>query len=168
VNEKNSIAQSVTKVKAIERINRNPERSTEAPPVPYNPIPSPYAREKPLQGQLPQPPQIDVSQSLTICTHPTPEPMLNLENEGSSYQTGSTSVTRVPKRKAPSTDEQSARKKRTCQKCGQPGCSGSNSRRFCKNPCQDCGQDCCPGRNSQHPKKDCREGWNFHHKPLQL
>ncbi|KAF8219515.1 hypothetical protein L208DRAFT_838748 [Tricholoma matsutake] len=139
-----------------------------------------------LQGQLPQRPHIDISQYLAVVPDhqihsqrqprvpvvnslPTSETTLNAANEGSSSQTSSatnTPIAGAPKQKAPSADEPPTRKKRTCQKCGRPGCSGSNSRHFCKNPCQDCGLCSCPGRNSQHPTKDCREGWNFHHKKL--
>lgn len=184
MNEKNSIAQSITKVKAVERINRNPERSIAAPLIPYNLVPTPHPPK--VQGQLPQPPQIDISQYLAVVPDPeihshrqprvpvanslpTSETTLNAANEGSSSQTSSSTnvpITGAPKRKAPSADEPPTQNKRTCQKCGRPGCSGSNSRRFCKNPCQDCGLCSCPGRNSQHPTKDCREGWNFHHKKL--
>jgi hypothetical protein len=185
VNEKNSIAQSITKVKAVDRINRNPERSTAAPLVPF-PIPHAHA-ESELQGRLPQRPQIKISQYFAVVPDPSRQPRfpaanflptsrttLNTENEGSSSQMSSsinTLTTGSLKRKAPSADQlmrPSTRKKRTCQKCGLSGCSGSNNRCFCKNPCQDCGLCSCPGRNSQHPTKDCREGWKFHHKKLKL
>ena len=188
MNEKNSIAQSITKVKAVDRINQNSERSTAAPLIPFNPAPNPHAHaNSELQGRLPQRPHIDISQYFAVVPNrqhpkprfpvvdflpgvPAPGTMLNTENEGSSFQMSSsvnTLTTGALKRKAPSTDP-STRKKRTCQKCGRSGCSGSNNRRFCRNPCQDCGQCSCPGRNSQHPTKDCKEGWKFHHKKLKL
>jgi hypothetical protein len=186
VNEKNSIAQSITKVKAVDRINQNSERSTAAPLIPFNPVPNPHGHaDLELQGRLPQRPHIDISQYFAVVPdhqHPKPQfPVVNFlpasrttpntENEGPSSQMSSsinTLTTGTLKRKAPSADQPSTRKKRTCQKCGQSGCSGSNNRRFCKNPCQDCGLCSCTGRNSQHPTKDCTEGWKFHHKKLKL
>ncbi|KAF8218605.1 hypothetical protein L208DRAFT_1463057 [Tricholoma matsutake] len=100
VNEKNSIAQSITKVKAVERINRNPKRSTAAPRIPYNPVPIPHTHAE-LQGQLPQHPHIDISQYLAVVPDhqmhsqrqprvpvvnslPTSRTILNTANEGSS------------------------------------------------------------------------------------
>ena len=172
MNEKNSIAQSITKVKAVERINQNPEQSTAAPLIPYLPVSTIPAHAE-RQGKLLQHPHINISQYFAvvpdhsqhhpqlpaISSVPTPSTTLNTRNlnEGSSSR----------KRKAPLADEIS-REKLTCQKCGQPRCSDSNSRCFCKSPCQDCGLPSCPGRNSQLPTKDNREGWDYHHKKLKL
>jgi hypothetical protein len=99
VNEKNSIRQSVTKVKAIERINQNPERLTVAPPVPYNPIPTPDTHAK-LQGLLPNPqcPQINISQSLQVAVphqckmHSQCPPQLPAINSPPSPKTCSTTA----------------------------------------------------------------------------
>ena len=51
------------------------------------------------------------------------------------------------------------RKRRTCAKCGEPTCPGSQKVPNCKNACQDCGKRECRGRNTKRPNKPCYEGW---------
>lgn len=52
------------------------------------------------------------------------------------------------------------RKSRTCRKCAQPGCPGSQRVSNCKNRCRDCGKGDCKGRNTKRPDKSCSEGWD--------
>jgi len=47
------------------------------------------------------------------------------------------------------------RKHRTCTKCAQPDCPGSQKVQNCRNPCRDCGVVQCQGRNSKQPNEPC-------------
>ena len=52
-----------------------------------------------------------------------------------------------------------ARKRRTCVKCAEPTCPGSQTVKNCKNPCRDCGEKSCRGRNSKKPSTPCHLAW---------
>ncbi|KAJ7803134.1 hypothetical protein B0H14DRAFT_2889893 [Mycena olivaceomarginata] len=47
------------------------------------------------------------------------------------------------------------RQKRTCHKCRQDDCKGSNMRELCKNPCADCNRRSCEGRSSAQKNVKC-------------
>lgn len=179
MNEKNSISQALTKVKALQRKHRNPERSIAAPPaLQYNvPMFQPQ-----LQGGLSQPPTIEISQyqSLTYntlessdigsslpssSTHTIPS-VTPVQRTDSETLAGSSSETHSHKRKAAISLSGAPTRKRTCQKCGNANCPGASRRKLCQNACQDCGSKKCVGRNSQHPQKDCQQGWQLHHKQI--
>jgi len=52
-----------------------------------------------------------------------------------------------------------ARKHRTCVKCAEPMCPGSQTVKNCKNPCRDCGERSCRGRNSKKLSTPCHLAW---------
>jgi len=52
-----------------------------------------------------------------------------------------------------------ARKRRTCIKCAEPVCPGSQTVKNCQNPCRDCGEKSCRGRNSKKPMTPCHLAW---------
>jgi hypothetical protein len=54
-----------------------------------------------------------------------------------------------------------ARKRRTCMKCAELTCSGSQTVKNCRNPCQDCRKTIgCGGRNSKKPLTLCHLAWD--------
>ena len=54
-----------------------------------------------------------------------------------------------------------ARKRRTCIKCAEVTCSGSQTFKNCKNPCRDCRKTIgCKGRNSKRPFTLCHLAWD--------
>lgn len=182
VNEKNSISQAITKVKALERRHRNPERSVAAPPALHHQIPAiPYE----LSGQIAQPPDVFMSDydPIIVGEHVEAGPSSSTRNTG-SHQSPVPAVPAAPSPQPSSLPSETSKKRkgdsslndkhpqkcrrRTCQKCGMQECAGGANRKYCKNPCQDCGKIECHGRNSQHPKKPCTVGWGLHHKKLKL
>ena len=52
-----------------------------------------------------------------------------------------------------------ARKRRTCVKCAELLCPGSQTVKNCKSPCRDCGERSCRGRNSKKPSTLCHLAW---------
>jgi len=53
------------------------------------------------------------------------------------------------------------RKRRTCMKCAESTCSGSQTVKNCRNPCQDCRKTIgCKGRNSKKPLTPCHSAWD--------
>ena len=89
MNEKNSITQSATKLKALECVHRNPEHLMAAPSVPQHTVPEPQVE---LQGQLPQHPQADISQYHASVpqkenTHRPPQVQTESLDNSSSYAT---------------------------------------------------------------------------------
>jgi hypothetical protein len=170
---------------------RNTERSEVAPPVLQREVPATPVR---LQGELPPPPvftsqynpeipeydepypdppdhQQPVNLPISIPLPPT-QPSSSTVHDVRSPLTepGPSSASSGPshKRKKGPEERTSKKKRRTCQKCAQVGCSGASSRKYCKNPCQDCSKSNCRGRNSQHPSKTCEEGWDYHHKEMKF
>lgn len=179
MNEKNSISQALTKVKALQRKHRNPERSLAAPPVLQFHVP---ISQPQLQGLLSQPPTIEIPQYQAVTYDPVESPDASNNLPSSSTHTipsvtpvqrtdtrplaGPSSQAQSHKRKATTSLSGGPTRKRTCQKCGNPNCSGASRRILCQNACQDCGNMQCRGRNSQHPLKDCQQGWQLHHKNI--
>jgi hypothetical protein len=179
VNEKNSISQALTKLKALQWKHRNPERSIAASPALHHNVP---VSQPQLQGQLSQPPTIEIScyQALTYdilespdignslpssSTHVIPS-VTPVQRTGTGPLVGPSSGTQSHKRKATTSLSGAPARKRTCQKCGNANCPGASRRTLCQSACQDCGSRECPGRNSQHPQKDCQQGWQLHHKHI--
>jgi hypothetical protein len=179
VNEKNSISQALTKVKALQRKHRNPERSIAAPPaLQYNvPISQPQ-----LQGRLSQAPTVEISQYQALTydilessdigsgppsssTHTIPSGT-PVQRTDTRTLVGPSSESHSHKRKATISLSEAPTRKRTCQKCGNANCPGASRRTLCQNACQDCGSRECVGHNSQHPQKDCQQGWQLHHKHI--
>jgi hypothetical protein len=190
VNEKNSVAQVATKVRALEKKYRNAERSSAAPAIVERDITS---KPKHL-GRLPETAQPAESQYQLIMFHtgpPNPSvcpPLtfnealhrpqsnpdtlqyINTEFVPNTTHQMDTSKTTVAgpsssrKRKRGSSEKlEKARKIRTCRKCGLSGCKGSSRVEYCPKPCRDCAKTECKGRNSKHPEKDCQVGWSFYH-----
>jgi hypothetical protein len=186
VNEKNSITQAITKVKALQHKSRNPERSVGAPPTLQRQIPVPVY-ELSGRAEIPEPAFIPTQEYHSIIPedHSEAEPssgntyLQRSSTDTSVIQTDSVmpimnpglSDTALGKRRADDSITDGPSKKarsRTCQKCGQQQCAGAANRKYCKNSCQDCGKMECRGRNSQHPRKTCAVGWGLHHKELKL
>lgn len=182
INEKNSISQVVTKVRALENKHRNTARSLGAPAVMHLDTPIPNNR---LQGQNPSQPLVssslyqaivprsswpaaDISalaEPSTIHTHTDfnmnthfPPHMFDADEDTFGAGEDASGATIAPKRKRTLNDNGEPRKKRTCPKCGDPNCKGAGRMSYCDNQCQDCGQRDCEGRNSKHPGKDCAAG----------
>ena len=194
VNEKNSVAQVATKVRALEQKYCNVEHSSAAPAIVEREI----TFEPKLLGRLPETMQPAESQYQLTMFHAGPpnltlhapltfyealhQPESNLDmlqyidptefvpNTNRPHHQTDTSETTVAdplssqKCKHGSSDMlETARKTRTCRKCGLPGCKGSSRVEYCPNPCRDCLKIVCKGRNSKHPEKDCQVGWTFYH-----
>ncbi|KAJ7809630.1 hypothetical protein B0H14DRAFT_2865577, partial [Mycena olivaceomarginata] len=92
-------------------------------------------------------------------------PDINLE-EGNSHNMASIRAGSSRKREATATavfaseEPPRQRQKRTCHKCRQDNCKGSNRRELCKNPCADCNRRSCDGRSSAQKNVKCGLSWS--------
>ena len=106
-----------------------------------------------------------LSPVVTQVTHSTPQQDQPLTSNPSSERltTRETIEKLARKRVADSLAERlpakKARKRRTCVKCAEPRCPGSQTVKNCKNPCRDCRERSCRGRNSKKPSTPCHLAW---------
>ena len=155
----------------------DPSRSAAAPPVPFQ-VAKPHVIEKgfldfeqgpsctiaensehSLGPQHHHATNLPSSESLPIFSTQAPPststPSPEMTNARAPMITTRETVERLArKRVADSLAERQpvkkARKRRTCIKCAQVTCSGSQTVKNCRNPCQDCGETvACRGRNSK-------------------
>lgn len=82
---------------------------------------------------------------------PNPEPSIQEVMFQLASKRAADSIPNAPERK---------RQRRTCRKCAQPQCPGSQKVGNCRNACRDCGEVNCRGRNSKRPNKTCETGWD--------
>jgi hypothetical protein len=104
--------------------------------------------------------------STTVTTHSESLPTLSAQAQPSTSTPTHETVERLArKRVADSLAEcrpaKKARKRRTCIKCAELTCSGSQTVKNCKNPCRDCRETIgCKGRNSKRPSTLCHLAWD--------
>jgi hypothetical protein len=187
VNEKNSVAQALTKIKALQDKCQNPERSAAAPTALQHQVP---IHQHELLGQVAQPHLVLMSeyQPVVFEEHVEPHNVLDNSHEGSQHHPSSPSAilanvcgsglepprtlgaaSKKCKGDTSLHNEQPQKFRHcTCQKCGKQECAGGANRKYCTSPCQDCGKMECKGRNSHHPKKSCEFGWKHYHQKLKL
>jgi hypothetical protein len=83
-----------------------------------------------------------------------------INEPGPSFQPRSAAVAKsVASKSLSKPATKTARKGRTCRKCGVEGCPGRKEVKHCTNMCRDCGLVNCLGRNPKRPNKTCKDGW---------
>ncbi|KAF8057819.1 hypothetical protein FPV67DRAFT_1394478, partial [Lyophyllum atratum] len=134
---------------------RNPQRLLQAPPVPQSSqaplvVPSGF---RPIQE-----PQSHSTHNLpsgaaspTSLSSTTPPPV-------TAHSPLQQSIFDLARKRAANSIPEAAVKKRqcrTCRKCAQLTCPGSQKVTNCTNRCRDCGQVNCRGRNTKRPNVPC-------------
>ncbi|KAF8815733.1 hypothetical protein BYT27DRAFT_7079187, partial [Phlegmacium glaucopus] len=168
-NTKEALTRSSGVRKPLADVIHDPSRSAAAPPIPFQSA-KPHAVEK---GFLDE---INIISSKTLPTSAQAQPRTptpsserpttpTIPRSNVPIITAREIVERLArKRVADSLTERQpakkARKRRTCAKCAESMCPGSQTVNNCKNPCRDCGKTIgCRGRNSKKPLMLCHLAW---------
>ena len=169
-------------------IIHDPLRSAAAPPILFQSR-TPHVVEMGFIDFEQEPSHAGSSNSETLTSHPGPQCQTDVRSELPSTSSSVTQASQQnrPSHSSPSSERpamvttretieklarkrvadclaerlpaKKARKRRTCVKCAEPMCPGSQTVKNCKNPCRDCGKRSCRGRNSKKPSTPCHLAW---------
>jgi len=183
---KEALTRSAGVRKPLTNVIHDPSRSAAAPPIPFQAA-KPHVIEKGFldveQGPSHTALNSEHSQPAPQCHHTTDtthskslstfvaqaQPLTSTpSSEMSNVPTITTRETlerlarkRVADSLAERQPAKKTRKRRTCMKCAELTCSGSQTVKNCRNPCQDCGKTIgCRGRNSKKPLTLCHSAWD--------
>ena len=175
--------------KPLANIIHDPLRSAAAPPIPFQSrMPHiveagfiDFEQEPPHRSPSfetvtyypgPSPSQHNINSELPFTSESSPvtsqqnlnQSNSNLISERSQMITTRETIEKLArKRVADSLAERlptkKARKRRTCVKCAEPTCPGSQTVKNCRSSCRDCGERSCKGRNSKKPSTPCHLAW---------